>query len=101
MRVDDALDLRAARAAHFEPHVGSDFAVVGTESALELVAVERYAAQPQAPRAEPFSLVFAGDAGIEQGLIGLRHEAVGRVELFIVPIGPGADGRHRYEAAFN
>jgi hypothetical protein len=30
----------------------------------------------------------------------LEHEALGDLDLFLVPIGPGADGRQRYEAVF-
>jgi hypothetical protein len=30
----------------------------------------------------------------------LDHELLGALDLFLVPIGPGADGQHRYEAVF-
>ncbi|MDO8361259.1 MAG: hypothetical protein Q7V88_00035 [Actinomycetota bacterium] len=58
---------------------------------------------PQAPRAEPFSLVFLGPAGgyLSQRTYALQHAALGVVELFLVPLGPQADGQHRYEAVFN
>jgi hypothetical protein len=99
--VDPEVDLRAARPADFEPHVGSAFRADDAGIDLELGEVKRHGVQPNAPRTEPFSLYFLGEGGIPQGILALRHAALGRLEVFVVPIGPGPDGRHRYEAAFN
>ena len=99
--MDPQIDLRAARPADFEPHVGSEFRADDRGITLELVEVKRYGVQPNAPRAEAFSLYFIGEPGIPQGILAVRHAALGRLEVLVVPIGPGPDGRHRYEAAFN
>jgi hypothetical protein len=48
-----------------------------------------------------FSLVFRGGPTppLPQGIHGLEHDALGRLDLFLVPIGPDAEGQ-RYEAVF-
>lgn len=92
------LDLGAATAADFLAHVGTAFASVdGTD--LRLAAITQHG--PGAQR-EQFSLIFTTDANalLPQGIQELSHPTLGDLALFLVPIGPGADGRHRYEAAF-
>jgi hypothetical protein len=92
------LDLGEATAADFLTHVGTAFARVdGTD--LHLASVTQHG--PGAQRVQ-FSLVFTTDADtlLPQGIQELRHPTLGDLALFLVPIGPGADGRHRYEAAF-
>lgn len=89
----------------FLPHVGSAFVATldGREVMLELVDVRRYGDQPGAPREHPFSLEFAGpaDQPLDQRTHRLAHRALGRLEIFLVPVQPGADDRPRYEAVFN
>jgi len=50
----------------------------------------------------PFSLVFRGPKGsaLPQRIYGIEHEALGGLEIFLVPIGPDERGQ-RYEAVFN
>ncbi len=85
----------------FEPHQQSLFEGGGVE--LLLVQVERLALQPHAPRTDPFALVFVGpvDNVLEQRIYLLRHPVIGDHEIFLVPIGPGAEGLTRYQAVFN
>ena len=99
--MSDPLDLRFARASMFEPLVGAEF--VSREPAVRfvLIDVEAYGIQPGAPRAEPFTLTFVGDPGLVQRIYELDHVTLGRLDLFLVPIGPGPDRRSRYEAVFN
>jgi len=87
----------------FAAAVGTGFIVAGTQVELRLVTVQRYPEQPHAPRRAPFSLIFAGPAApvLQQATWPLEHAALGRREIFLVPIGPGPDGAMRYEAAFN
>ena len=85
----------------FRPHLGTEFQLVladGGRMPVTLGEVTDYPVHPQSPRSEPFGLRFDGpaDAVVGQGTHVLEHEAVGRLELFLVPIGPG-----RYEAVFN
>jgi hypothetical protein len=95
------MDLRQARAETFEPHVGSEFRSGDPALAFTLAGVTRLRSQPHAPRAEPFALVFTSGPGIGQGIFALEHSILGRLTIFLVPIGSDADGRLRYEAVFN
>jgi hypothetical protein len=92
----------------FAPHVGDRFDVAvpdGEPVVLELVdATQSSAAGGRGPSGEErrqFSLVFRGPAGpgLAQGTRELRHHRLGELALFLVPIGPDAEGM-RYEAAF-
>jgi hypothetical protein len=57
--------------------------------------------QEQAQRRLPFSLLFRGPRGIvlPQRIYTLSHTTLGTFGLFLVPIGPDAEGM-RYEAIF-
>lgn len=96
------LDLGSVRADDFDPHVGSAFtatAPAGGVFELTLVDVSRGTA---ASARDQFTLTLTGGPNlpVPQGILHLEHEALGGLDLFLVPIGPGADGRHRYEAVF-
>ncbi|HEX9961142.1 MAG TPA: hypothetical protein VGB00_09435 [Pyrinomonadaceae bacterium] len=54
------------------------------------------------PRQEVFSLIFLfpPDLPVQQRIYGMKHAALGDLELFLVPIEAIADGI-RYEALFN
>lgn len=96
--------------ASFAEHVGSCFHLhlEGQEPLeLELFEVSRYEENPDfAARKEPFSLLFLGPLRpvLPQAIYPLEHPALGRIEIFLVPIGPDPRGKQsgmRYEAAFN
>lgn len=93
--------------ATFADAVDTTFALetAAADQALELTLASLvvHSPSPGAPRDEPFSLTFVGAPGqhLPQGTYQLRHAALGTLEIFLVPIGPAADGRHQYEAAFN
>lgn len=96
--------LESFTAATFQEVHGSHFRVPLEEAEtidLELVEVTGLGVPGWEGR-EQFSLVFRGPAEpqLAQQLWPLEHEALGRFELFLVPIGPDAEGRHRYEAVF-
>ena len=91
------------------PFVGSTFEVALPEpwnlhfvlaEASPLAAMAAMAAPPGAIRA-PFRLIFRGPASPihPQSILPLEHETLGRIEIFLVPIGPDAAGM-RYEAIF-
>ena len=50
---------------------------------------------------QQFSLLFRGPAApaLGQGTYSLEHDGLNGLALFLVPLGPDADGQ-RYEAAF-
>ena len=57
---------------------------------------------PHALRAAPFSVILRGprEAGLQQQTYAVEHPRLGVIELFLVPLGPDAEGA-RYEATFN
>ena len=86
-------DLEALTAADFAPHRHERFALSpggGPQLELELVEVT-------GPGDRPFSLVFRGPGEplLAQRIYRVEHPALGALDLFLVPIGPG-----RYEAIF-
>ena len=88
----------------FEPLVGQRFSLrPDSESdSLELVLVEANAlAHGDGRPRTPFSLVFTGpfEPVMPQRICRLEHQAVGSLELFLVPIGRN-ERTTRYEAIF-
>ena len=93
--------------ATFTPLVGEEFSVGleagGGDPVLRLLEVSPLPSWPGAPRADPFSLVFAGRRGIAlaQGIYSVSHPGLGSLDLFLVPIAPDATGDPLYESVFN
>ena len=86
----------------FAEHIESRFEVTGSEApAIELELVE-VSELRERPHQLSFSLVFLGPKSsvVDQGLYDLRHESLGDMQLFLVPIGITED-RIRLEAVFN
>ncbi|MDW5594732.1 hypothetical protein VSS74_10315 [Conexibacter stalactiti] len=91
------------------PHVGEPFVVPATTPAGETVALSfrldaATALGDGAPAADgraPFALHFVGpaDAPLAQGIVPLEHDALGRLEIFLVPVAREGDTL-RYEAVF-
>ncbi|HEV7886792.1 MAG TPA: hypothetical protein VGO92_04480 [Acidimicrobiales bacterium] len=98
-------DLDELRPDTFRPHLDTVFTIQFADAAvpLTLVGVEAYGPRPGAPRAEGFSLYFKGEPGVTlvQSMYSLDHEALGRLDLFIVPVQPESDGLPCYQAVFN
>lgn len=97
------IDLAAVGPADFREHVGEEFVLAageGVSFGVELVAVD--VAPGAGEHERPFAVVFAGGPNppMPQAIQRLTHPSVGELELFLVAIGPGPDGRHRYEAVF-
>jgi hypothetical protein len=92
-------------AESFSPHVNSTFVLVIGEGGMDLTLTE-LSRQPIRPFPgmirEPFSLIFrsASQVVLPQRIYPFRHAAMGRLELFIVPIGRDAAGVV-YQAVFN
>jgi hypothetical protein len=92
----------------FADRVGEEFRVRapdGNSLTLVLSEVEARTPADDAPSDEAarrqFSLIFRGpsDRQLSQGVWELDHDEIGELALFLVPLGPDADGA-RYEAAF-
>jgi hypothetical protein len=101
------MDLITARVADFAQWLGTEFRVAtesGGEVALKLVEAKSLPAQRGVPRPEPFSLIFRGspDRPLDQRIHTMEHDQLGRLGLFLVPIGPGSDGcGPYYQSIFN
>lgn len=91
----------------FTGQIGKTFRLTLADSpAVDLVLVEARdlslaSSAPEAKRA-PFSLVFRSPKGpvLPQRIYSLENETLGRLEIFLVPIGADANGV-QYEAIFN
>ncbi len=89
----------------FFERVGEEFRVADRDAPVALVLVETTdlsRADAPGPRRSPFSLIFRGpfQPVLPQRIWPLEHAALGRLEVFLVPIGPDGAGM-RYEAVFN
>lgn len=88
----------------FEELLGTPFHVhFGGESPLELVLYEvGRLEEHDGPRQQPFSALFRGPRNgvLPQRIYQVEHDRLGTLEIFLVPIGPDAQGM-RYEAVFN
>jgi hypothetical protein len=88
----------------FTPHLNSRFRIaLGERGTLdvELCELALHEAHPGA-RPQPFSLYFRGprQAVLPQQIYRLEHDQLGALEIFLVTVGPDAQGM-RYEAVFN
>jgi hypothetical protein len=101
------LDLNTARLADFAPWVGTEFRVStehGSALSIELIEAAPLTGRGNPLRPEPFSLIFRGpkDRPLEQRIHTLEHDRLGQFGLFLVPIGPGTDGKGPYyQSIFN
>ena len=86
-------------AADFRRHVGSTFRIAGVSEPVRLTHVLE---TPLHRDIEQFSLMFAASAGepIPHGTYTFEHAAVGRLDIFITPVGaPGP--APAYQACFS
>jgi hypothetical protein len=97
---------------NFQPHVGSAFQIlVNDQPALDLTLVEvedltvNDRLRDPAIRSQPFSLIFHGphDPVAGQANYRLNHSELGRLEIFLVPLGPHrrTPQTMQYQAIFN
>jgi hypothetical protein len=90
----------------FSKHVNTIFTLKAPEAGpieLELIEVKSYLKNPgDADGMERFSIFFKGPAKpyLPQRTYAMSHEAMGDLELFLVPIGSNVQG-FSYEAVFN
>lgn len=92
-------------AEHFEPHVGERFRIVPGDGAPFEATLSSCTAAGEPPVPEfrkPFSLLFHASGGelVGQQICAVEHPALGRLDIFLVPLGPDERGM-RYEAVFN
>jgi hypothetical protein len=89
----------------FSKHIGTEFQgeVDQKEIVLKLTDVKGYLSKPNEQEGmERFSIFFdgPGETKLPQAIYHLRHEKMGEVDLFLVPVSGNENG-FRYEAVFN
>ncbi|HLF26219.1 MAG TPA: hypothetical protein VJG32_07780 [Anaerolineae bacterium] len=104
-------DLAQLTGADFQPHLAEVFRVHAPS--IEPIELELDQVAPLGPRTTaeaeaagrrpPFALVFLGPASdqyLAQATYTVAHAQLGELTLFLVPLGPTAERRMRYEAVF-
>jgi hypothetical protein len=89
---------------HFAPLVNKTFQIQADSSAIEAELIEaRPLGRGRKGRREPFSLIFRAPASavLPQRIYTVHSEALGALDIFLVPIGPHEAGTGLlYEAIF-
>ncbi|MDR6840698.1 DUF6916 family protein [Pseudoxanthomonas sacheonensis] len=90
---------------HFAPYVNETFAATMNDSEVPFVLVEARALQASPPPGTtrpPFSLLFRNGSSFlfPQQLYLMRHDGIGEVGIFLVPIAREREG-FLYQAIFN
>ncbi|WP_108668109.1 DUF6916 family protein [Euzebya rosea] len=88
--------------ATFAERTGQQVSVAEVEGLeLEVLEAVERTVGPDGASGSAFSVLFAGPAGLDlpQSMVTLGDDVLD-LPLFLVPIGPGADGRPRFEAVF-
>ena len=87
--------------AMFAENLNTKFRVQGLPREIELELIE-LTSLSSTPNQVQFSIWFQGPADVylPQQIYGLDHERLGRLDLFLVPVGKNEDG-FQYEAVFN
>ena len=97
--------LEKLRAADFSPLLNNKFKIYfdpSSPSVVELIEVTERKSNSDEVLRHPFSIVFRGlkDKEWSQGMYTIDHKSLGKMDLFLVPIGPDDQGMC-YEAVFN
>jgi hypothetical protein len=92
------MDLIDVRFEHFEPLVLQDFNLKNSDVKLKLLEAKALKTREGATRTA-FALLFACPVPAPQGTYALQHEALGQLDVFLVPIRQDGAGVH-LEAIF-
>ena len=88
----------------FEPLVGTILRLSSGSDHVDLELTEARRLRSPSPRqSSPFALVLRHNGAKQsfgQGMYRLHHPTLGEMDLFVVPIGPDANGMC-YEVTFN
>lgn len=97
------MELDRVTVEDFAPFVGQQFVLPAQDAVLVLEAATPLPPNPpRAPRPNPFTLDFTGPAPLlPQATYAFSHPDLGDFDLFIVPVGPTAEGGYSYQALFN
>jgi len=97
------MQLHELTAADFRRHLGEAFRVHHGGAQPLSVRLSEVSDMPRqaAHLRAPFTLLFHGpmEGWLQQGTYAFEHDAMGRMEIFVVPLGGDAEGM-RYEVIF-
>ncbi|KJC57364.1 hypothetical protein UP10_30435 [Bradyrhizobium sp. LTSPM299] len=101
MGMTASVDLAKLHIDDFAPHKDAVFELQATERVVPLKLTKVDPAGNSGRQGGAFSLLFAGpkDHVLPQAIYPVQHPALGTMEIFLVPIGPLADG-NGYQAIF-
>lgn len=96
-----AADLATIGIEDFRPHLGTPFEVQAPGGVVVMKLSRVDPAGESGRKGGAFSLIFSAPRGpwLEQAIYPMQHHALGAMEIFLVPIGPLADG-NGYQAIF-
>ena len=86
----------------FTEQIGLTFKVIDFSPVPFELTLVRVVEHAKTEHSEAFSVFFLGptDCFMPQGIQKIRHEQLGELEIFLVPVAKTKDG-FEYEAAFN
>ncbi|SHH24616.1 DUF6916 family protein [Desulfosporosinus lacus] len=86
----------------FQTVTGSKFEVILASGNVPLV-LSKIIDHGSTSAHEQFSLILLGPGTqfLPQQIYSLRHESLGELELFLVPVGRESAGSYQYEIVFN
>jgi hypothetical protein len=95
------VDLAKLNIDDFTPHQDAEFEMQAADRAVALKLAKVEPAGNSGRPGGAFSLLFAGPKGawLPQAIYPVRHPALGVMDIFLVPVGPLADG-NGYQAVF-
>lgn len=88
--------------AMFSECVHSNFEIMENAAPVCVLELTEIVERVKTPKQEAFSLLFRGPLTpfVSQGIRTLRHNDLGEMDIFLVPVGQEKDG-FQYEAVFN
>jgi hypothetical protein len=95
------VDVAKLMPADFESRIGDNFPIATGSGAVTLKLVDVRRLGKALRQGGAFSLTFLSAPGpfLPQGTYPLQNDALGTLDLFLVPLGP-KDGGNSYEAIF-
>jgi hypothetical protein len=98
----EVTDLRSVTSQTFAEQLNTRFSIESGPSDAEEMELIEATEKQSSPTQEQFSLIFraASDTVPNQGQYTMKHEKLGVLELFLVPVGKDDKGLY-YEAFFN
>src|SRR5712692_5370600 len=94
----EEMKLEELTCEHFAPLVNKKFQIQADRPAIEVELIEaRTLGRGRNGRREPFSLIFRGPTSLvlPQRIYTVQSEALGALDIFLVPIGPDQAGTGR------